>query len=101
MNDMIQDCMVYAKGGFTFSELCEIMEKREQETAARERLEAAFKLFDRDGNGYIYLPDIKAEMQRIGDLYTDQEFEEFTSEIVVSPDGMVNYRDFVKILIQK
>lgn len=50
----------------------------------------AFRVFDRDGNGYVSAAELKHVMTNIGEKLTDEEVDEMLREIDVG-DGQINY----------
>ena len=63
-----------------------------------EELIEAFKVFDRDGNGFISAAELRHVMTNLGEKLTDEEVDEMIREADVDGDGQINYEEFVKIL---
>ena len=51
----------------------------------------AFKTFDRDGNGFLSMAELRYVMVNIGEKLTDDELEEMMREADVDGDGKINY----------
>lgn len=67
-----------------------------------EQLREAFNLIHKDGTQKITSVDLKAALRRIGDTeITDDEIEELIREIDLDGDGMVDFEEFVKIMLAK
>jgi hypothetical protein len=54
-------------------------------------LRAAFKVFDKDGNGSISAAELRHVMTNLGDKMTDAEVNEMVKKADVDKDGQVNY----------
>ena len=61
----------------------------------------AFKVFDRDGNGFISAAELRHVMTNLGEKLTDEEVDEMIREADVDGDGQINYEELVKMMIAK
>merc|ERR1712187_940162 len=66
-----------------------------------EELNEAFKVFDRDGNGFISAAELRPVMTHLGEKLTDEEVDEMIREADVDGDGQINYEEFVKMMMAK
>lgn len=67
-------------------------------------LREAFKCIDLDGNGYISREELKKAVQKI--MSTDgkvsmQDVEEMMKEADTDGNGLIDYDEFVRILVEK
>ena len=60
----------------------------------------AFKIFDRDGNGYIDLRELKTVITRMGEPLSDREAEEIFRVADLNGDGKLDYDEFVSMILQ-
>eukprot|EP00930_Biecheleria_cincta_P034422 TRINITY_DN23795_c0_g1_i1.p1 TRINITY_DN23795_c0_g1~~TRINITY_DN23795_c0_g1_i1.p1 ORF type:complete len:124 (+),score=24.18 TRINITY_DN23795_c0_g1_i1:142-513(+) len=100
-------------GSITLADFLQIMAKREMEVALQQKLERAFKVFDTDGSGLISVDlasEFRTQMTTLGPKpFTQEEFDNFLSEYLVEAipnhpadtDGLLDYGDFVKIMLRK
>ena len=51
----------------------------------------AFRIFDRDGNGYISPEELRTVMCNLGEKLTDDEVAAMIKEADMDGDGRVNY----------
>lgn len=51
----------------------------------------AFRVFDREGNGFINAAEIRRVMTNLGDKLNDEEVDEMIREADLDGDGQVNY----------
>ena len=63
-------------------------------------IEDAFKIFDRDGNGYIDAKELKHVVTRMGEVLTTAEADEFMKEADLDGDGKLDYNEFVTMMLQ-
>ncbi|XP_021696959.1 calcium-binding protein E63-1 isoform X3 [Aedes aegypti] len=62
-------------------------------------LVAAFRVFDRDGNGYITRDELKSAMDMIGENVTEYQLNEMLELADADKDGRINYEDFQKFFL--
>lgn len=60
---------------------------------------AAFRVFDRDGNGYITKDELKTAMDMIGESVTDLQLNEMLAIADIDHDGKINYEEFARLLL--
>ncbi len=54
-------------------------------------LRESFKVFDKNGDGYISASELRHVMITLGEKLTDEEVEEMIREADIDGDGQVNY----------
>lgn len=62
-------------------------------------LKEAFKMFDRDGNGYIDAEELRICMINLGEKLTRDEVEEMIKEVDIDFDGRMNYEGTVDVCL--
>ena len=68
------------------------MARKMKDVDSEEEFHEAFKVFDKDGNGYITPAELKHVMVNLlGDDVTDKEVDEMIREVDTDSDGRVNY----------
>ena len=72
---------------------------RMKDTDSEEELKEAFKVFDKDGNGFISASELRHVMTNLGEKLTDEEVDEMIREADVDGDGQINYEEFVKMMM--
>jgi len=55
----------------------------------------AFKVFDKDNNGYLTCAEFKHILTTLGDKFTEDEVDEVFREANLKGDGKLNYVEFV------
>ena len=64
-----------------------------------EKVNQAFKIYDRDSNGEIAEDDLRRVMLNLSDKLTLEEREEMIREADDDGNGTIDYEEFVKMLI--
>lgn len=85
-------------GTIEFNEFLFMMSKKMKESDREEELREAFRVFDRDGDGYISSAELSHVMINLGEKLTEDDVEDMIKEADVDGDGRVNYEEFVTIL---
>ncbi|KAG0353178.1 EF-hand protein [Gamsiella multidivaricata] len=58
-----------------------------------------FKVFDKEGNGYISVGELRYVLTNLGEKLTDAEVDELIKGVETDKSGKVNYEDFVKMIL--
>ncbi|XP_023035533.1 calcium-binding protein E63-1 isoform X4 [Drosophila willistoni] len=64
-----------------------------------EDLIAAFRVFDRDGNGFITRDELQTAMEMIGEPLNEQQLEQLLAIADLDQDGRINYEEFTRLLL--
>uniref|UniRef100_A0A224YV18 Calmodulin n=1 Tax=Rhipicephalus zambeziensis TaxID=60191 RepID=A0A224YV18_9ACAR len=64
-----------------------------------EDLLAAFRVFDKDANGYITKDELKLAMEMIGEPMSEAQLDSMIRATDIDNDGRINYEEFVTILL--
>ncbi|KAL2535955.1 Calmodulin [Forsythia ovata] len=65
-----------------------------KDTDSEEELKEAFRVFDKDQNGFISAAELRHVMTNLGEKLTDDEVDEMIREADVDGDGQINYEEF-------
>lgn len=68
-----------------------MMLKKMKETDSEEEIREAFRVFDKDGNGFISADELRHVMTSLGEKLTDEEVDEMIREADIDGDGQINY----------
>ena len=88
-------------GTIDFPEFLTLMARKMKDTDSEEEILEAFKVFDKDGNGFISAAELRHVMTNLGEKLTDEEVDEMIREADVDGDGQINYEEFVKMMMSK
>jgi len=97
--ELILEADTNGDGTIDFQEFLEMMKKKCNEDDQMEDLRQAFKIFDRDCDGYISLKELKRVTTTLGQALTDEEAEMFMREADLNGDGKLDYDEFVKMML--
>ena len=61
-------------------------------------LKEAFKIFDKNKNGFIEMKELRMVTTTLGQKLTEEEFQEFWREADVNHDGKLDYMEFVEMI---
>ena len=56
-----------------------------------EELREAFRVFDKDGDGFISAAELRIVMTSLGEKLTDKEVEDMLNEADANNDGKIDY----------
>lgn len=66
------------------------MARKMKDTDSEEEIREAFKVFDRDNNGFISAQELRHVMTSIGEKLTDDEVDEMIREADQDGDGRID-----------
>lgn len=85
-------------GSINFDEFSVMMVDKMRNIDNEEDIVEAFKVFDMDNKGYITTVELRHILTNLGEKLTDQEITDMMREADGDGDGVINYKDFVKIM---
>lgn len=65
-----------------------------QDTDIEEELCQSFKVFDKDGNGFISASELHHVMTTFGEKLTKEDADEMVREADINGDGQINYEGY-------
>lgn len=71
-------------------EFLTMMARKMKDTDSEEEIREAFKVFDRDNNGFISAAELRHVMTSIGEKLTDDEVDEMIKEADQDGDGRID-----------
>ena len=101
LREIIAEVDLDGNGNIDFNEFVIIMQKRSKETDPEEEIIAAFRVFDKEGNGTLSTKELRHVMTTIGDKLTDEEVDQMIEEADIDGDGTINYEEFVRMMMAK
>jgi Ca2+-binding EF-hand superfamily protein len=85
----------------TFNSFLSFLNKRCKEVDVEDELMQAFKSFDSDGDGKLDKKEMKYLLLTLGERLDDGEVEEIIKEVDTTGEGVICYKDFVRIMMLK
>ena len=62
-----------------------------QQCLGPEELEQAFRMFDKDGDGFIDARELRHLLTNLGEKLSEEEVDEMIAEVDIDGDGKVDY----------
>jgi calmodulin len=100
LEDMIDDADRDGSGSVDFQEFVELMIKREAEKETVDDLKQVFRVFDKDGNGFVSTSEIKFVLKSVGLIFTDDEISEMVQEADIDGDQHISFDEFRDIFFE-
>ncbi|XP_037503725.1 calmodulin-A-like [Rhipicephalus sanguineus] len=98
LKDMIAEVDTDGDGTIDFAEFLAMMTKKTHTADTEEEIREAFRVFDRDGNGFITATELRDVMTTLGEKLTDEEVDAMIREADMDGDGQINYEEFVALI---
>ena len=101
LQDIINEMNIGENETIEFDEFLKMMVQRRKDTEIEDGLAIAFRVYDRDGNGFISKTELKYVLTNLGEKITDEEVGEIFKEADLDGDEQISYEEFVKLMIAK
>ncbi|CAK9143770.1 unnamed protein product [Ilex paraguariensis] len=99
IQEMINEVDPDGNGTIDFEDFLGIMARKMKQDNVAEEFKEAFKVFDRDQDGYISALELREVMINLGERLTDEEAEQMIREADLDGDGLVSYEEFVRMMM--
>ena len=94
---MIKSADPSESGYVQFAKFAELAKKKLGVEDDVESICMAYKNFDKDDNGMINCAELRHILTNLGEKMTNEDVDELIREAEIDKDGMINYREFVKM----
>ena len=101
LQDMINEVDIDGSGSIEFNEFLTMMSKKIKENEVSNDIREAFKVFDRDSDGFISAEELTHVMSTLGENLTQEEIDEMSREADLDGDGRVSYEEFATMMSHK
>mmetsp|Transcript_4758 Transcript_4758/g.16730 ORF Transcript_4758/g.16730 Transcript_4758/m.16730 type:complete len:149 (+) Transcript_4758:68-514(+) len=83
-----------------FPEFLTVMSKNMKPPASEEEIKEAFRVFDKEGDGFVSASELRHVMTNLGEKLTEDEIDEMITEADDDSDGQIKYAEFVKMMTE-
>ncbi|XP_066154196.1 troponin C-like [Euwallacea fornicatus] len=99
--DIIAEVDEDGSGELEFEEFVTLASRfmvEEDAEAMQQELKEAFRLYDKEGNGYITTSTLKEILKELDDKLTSEELDMIITEIDTDGSGTVDYDEFMEVM---
>ncbi|XP_017776946.1 PREDICTED: troponin C-like [Nicrophorus vespilloides] len=101
LNDIINEVDEDGSGELEFEEFVTLASRfmvEEDAEAMQAELKEAFRLYDKEGNGYISTSVLKEILKELDDKITNEELDMMIAEIDSDGSGTVDFDEFMEVM---
>lgn len=99
LQDMIRNVDTNANGRIELNEFIDMMVKRDSSLGGLDDdVIHAFKVFDRDGDGFISPEELQLTMTNLGEPLTERQVKSMIREADLDGDGKINLQEFSRLM---
>jgi len=98
LRGMVKEVDQDGNGSIEFDEFLLMMARKLKATDGEEEMHHAFKVFDKNSDGFITFDELKHVMCSIGERLTDEEIEDMIKEADLNGDKKIDYKGKSKFL---
>ncbi|KAG5880813.1 hypothetical protein JTB14_027980 [Gonioctena quinquepunctata] len=88
-------------GTLNFDSFCRVAShffENEDDEALQKELKEAFRLYDKEGNGYIPTSSLREILAALDDQLTNDQLNEMIAEIDTDSSGTVDFEEFMEMM---
>ncbi|CAG0880808.1 unnamed protein product [Darwinula stevensoni] len=98
---MLETHNIDGSGKINFDGFCEVVGhflEEEDSEAMQQELKEAFRLYDKEGNGYIPTSCLREILAALDDKLTSEQLDEMIDEIDTDGSGTVDFEEFMEMM---
>ena len=96
---VMKDLDEYGNGTIEFPEFLQLLSQKLNNNQPNfDEINEVFRVFDKDGDGFITTEEIQQEMGNHGDVFTEEQVKEMIKGADTNGDGKIDYEEFVKLM---
>jgi calmodulin len=99
LQDMVNQVDLDGNGTIEFDEFLYMMSRQMRDGDTEEDIKAAFRVFDKDGDGKITTAELTHIMKNLGEPLTQEEVDEMIAQADTNKDGIIDYAEFVHLML--
>ncbi|CAG9761591.1 unnamed protein product [Ceutorhynchus assimilis] len=97
--DIVTEVDKDANGLIDFEEFVDVMKGIMTECDNEDDIKGAFRVFDKEGKGFITAEDLKETITSLGEKFGEEEYDEMISAADLDGDGQVTINDFLELMM--
>ncbi|XP_035681695.1 calmodulin-like [Branchiostoma floridae] len=102
LNGMINQVEIGAgKFKIDFPEFLDMMVEQMENHSSEQEIAEAFRVFDKDGNGFISAEELRDIMKNLGEAMSVDDVDEMIEAVDTDGDGQINFDEFVAMMTGK
>ncbi|XP_066585118.1 troponin C, isoallergen Bla g 6.0101-like [Prorops nasuta] len=102
LQEVIAEVDVTGCGELTFEEFCSLagrfLEEDTDTEAIQQELREAFRLYDKEGNGYITTDVFRDILHELDDALSPEELDMIIEEVDTDGSGTLDYEEFMEVM---
>ncbi|XP_062526463.1 troponin C, isoallergen Bla g 6.0101 isoform X1 [Bombyx mori] len=103
LNEIIDEIDVDHSGQLEFNEFCTLAakfltEEDQDDETMRQELKEAFRLYDKEGNGYITTEVLKEIFKELDNTISPEDLDNMIEEIDSDGSGTVDFEEFLEVM---
>lgn len=99
--NMIHEIDADGTGTINFDEFLYLMTRHGHHGDVGQQLKAAFRVFDKDKDGFISSKELHDVMTGLGERMTEDEVQEMLLEADADKNGLIDYEEFIAMMTRK
>merc|ERR1711982_223721 len=100
LREIIEEIDEDGSGLLEFGEFCQLAAKFlvEDEEALKKELKEAFRIYDKEGNGYISTDTLKEILKELDSKLTNEDLENIIEEVDEDGSGTLDFDEFMEMM---
>ncbi|XP_031841289.1 troponin C type IIIb [Nomia melanderi] len=102
LNAVIAEFDPFGSGELNFQEFCQLasrfMEEDTDTEAMQQELREAFRLYDKEGNGYITTDVFRDILHELDDALSPEELDMIIEEVDTDGSGTLDFEEFMEVM---